>query len=131
MAILAAVGPGQCIYGWGVLTEPLFALLVVVCAWSFVRAVQQGRRIDFLLCGVLGAATFWIRPFGLASIVACLCGAGVWGISRRRWGGPLCALLGVVAMFGPGWALKAQLERRSTGSPYPPPIRDWSRSHQR
>ena len=106
-AALACILPGSCLYGWTVLTEPLYTLVVACAAAWLVRALDAGRTGDFAGAGLLAGFSYWVRPFGMAAIMACLAGVVVWGVVKRRWRGPLASLLTSVGVLGAGLAWKA------------------------
>jgi hypothetical protein len=107
LAALAAVLPGSCLYGWALLSEPLFALLGVVAAACFVRAVDSGRAASFCLGAAAAAGAYWVRPFGVTFVLACLVGSAVWGLARARWREPLLALASAAVVLAAGLACKA------------------------
>ncbi|MCX5684065.1 MAG: glycosyltransferase family 39 protein [Planctomycetota bacterium] len=106
-AALACILPGSCLYGWTVLSEPLYTLVVVCAAAWLVRAVETEKTADFAGAALMAGLSYWVRPFGMAAILACLVGVIVWGVVKRRWRGPLAALLASVAVLGVGLAWKA------------------------
>jgi len=106
-AALAAVLPGSCLYGWALLSEPLYMLLVACSAALLARAFDAGRTGDFAGAGFLAGLSYWVRPFGIATLLACLAGVVVWGAATRRWRKPLASVLSAAAVLGVGLAWNA------------------------
>ena len=104
-ALLVAVMPGATLQGWAVLTEPLYTLVLLAGAAWFLRAVRTERVGDFAGCALLAGATFWVRPTGVACVLACAAGAGLWGVRKRQWLQPVAAtlVLGAVLSLGLLW----------------------------
>lgn len=106
VAALAGVLPGSCLYGWSVLSEPLYTLLVGCAAVWLVRAVETERIGDFAGAALVAGLSYWVRPFGMAAVLACLAGAIAWGAARRRWREPLAVLATSAVVIGAGPALR-------------------------
>ena len=120
IALLVGVMPGGCLYGWTLLTEPLYTLLVACCAACFVRAALAGRGRDFAAAGLLAALAYWVRPFGAGCVLACVAGAATWGVIQKRWREPLYALLAAGLVLAGGFAWKAVLQSgQATFTNYP------------
>ncbi|MBE3118647.1 MAG: glycosyltransferase family 39 protein [Candidatus Atribacteria bacterium] len=107
LAILAALLPGTCLYGWTLLTETAFALALLCSAAWFVRALHTEHCTDFAGSAVLAGLSFWIRPFGLGVVLACLAGTVLWGIGARRWRVPAFTILSVCIVIGSGMVCKS------------------------
>lgn len=107
VALLSTLTPGICLYGWASLTEPLYTLVLVLGAACFVRALCTERLRGFVVCGVLAAATFWVRPYGLTCVLAAGGGAVAWGVAKRRWQQPLGLVLAAGAVLAAGVLWKA------------------------
>ena len=107
VAVLMIVLPGNCLYGWALLSEPLFTVLLMCTGAWFLRATETSRVTDWAGSAALAALTFWVRPMGVACIVALLAGAIVWGLMMRRRWAPIVACLSIAAVLGTGFAWKA------------------------
>jgi 4-amino-4-deoxy-L-arabinose transferase-like glycosyltransferase len=72
-------------YGALALTEVLCTFFVTLAIWTALRAVLDGRRLDYILTGVfIGLATLTRPTFAMlpVAIVVCVAIAAAW---RREW----------------------------------------------
>ena len=80
-ALLAAITPHLSTITTYVLTEPLFSVLLLLSAWTFVRAFQSTRLVPWVLAGTVFGLCCLVRP----TLHAFLPGALLAVLAVRRW----------------------------------------------
>jgi hypothetical protein len=97
----AALGTFAPLLVWYSQEARMYALLLlfaVAALWFQVRAVRNGRRLDWIAFGVCSAAMLWTHYFAVLQLVAQVGALAVLAVRRRREGESLRPLLD-------GWAL--------------------------
>ena len=100
------------------LTETLFAFLLVLFTWAVGRLGEPPRRLMLVLAGALLGAAALVHPSAQHVILPWIVLLWLSTPPPWRWRGPALALLGFALVFGP-WVARNLATIRTTGDDRP------------
>lgn len=118
VALLTALSPHLINASIYLLTETLFAFLVLLFAWVLSRLGDPPTPVVLVLTGALLGAAALVHPSLQHFILPWVALLWLSGSSPRRWQGPAPTLLGFALLFGP-WIGRNPATIGSTGDDRP------------